>query len=318
MITRIVFFGSTTDSLSVLQALHGRDGYSIVGVVTQPPRPVGRDKHITPTPVQIWAQEQDVTVLSFASRTDSPWLYTDEQAVIDTLQPLKADLFISASYGQLIPWESIQAAPYGGINVHPSLLPRWRGADPLPWTILSNDQQTGVTIVTLSQQFDEGRILAQKKIPTPQDKLAYEIRAELFEMGALLLTETLPRYIAGDINGQAQDPTHATASRRVRREDGRIPWDTLVAALDGTDVPASDRPPSLRLSGGHITDVLTRAYRALHPWPGLWTTIPVRGQDKRVKLLEISTSVDKLIIDTVQMEGKSPAPFEQFKKAYLE
>ena len=154
----ILFFGSTTDSVIILDKLFTTH-YSlftprITAIVTQPPRPVGRKQLMTPTPVETWAKTRAITVLSFPSNTAKPWLYLDEAQVVDALEPLKADLIVSASYGQKIPAKTLKDAKFGGLNVHPSLLPRWRGGDPVPWAIMTGDHQTGVTIVSLSEKFE--------------------------------------------------------------------------------------------------------------------------------------------------------------------
>ena len=168
----ILFFGSTSDSVIVLERLFTLHSslctIQIQAIVTQPPRPVGRDHIVTPTPVEIWGKAQNITTLSFESNPLKPWLYKDEQQVIDTLQSVQADLLISASYGQKIPTETLTSAQFGGLNVHPSILPRWRGGDPVPWAILTGDHQIGVTVVTLSEKFDEGLIVAQKKFRQPK------------------------------------------------------------------------------------------------------------------------------------------------------
>lgn len=291
----ILFFGSTTDSLIILEKLSLPD---VRAIVTQPARPVGRDKIITPTPVEIWGKAQNITTLSFESNPLKPWLYKDEQQVIDTLQSIRPDLLISASYGQKIPWETIQKAPHGGINVHPSLLPRWRGGDPVPWAILTGDHQIGVSIVTLSEKFDEGKIIAQKKIPISANDTSDPLRTKLFVLGAELLVRLLPDHIRGAIKGTSQQSKDEPQAKRLSRDLGREPWELLEHAInDGKDV-----------------DRIERKFRALLPWPGVWTT----WKEKRLKILKLHVDNDKLVIDEVQLEGKNPVSWEQFKKSYLD
>ncbi len=193
----VVFFGSTSDSVIVLDKLYTLTPtpYTLSAVVTQPPKPVGREQVLTPTPVEIWTKEHTVPVLSFPTKPDKPWEYENEETVIDTLQTLKADLLVSASYGQKIPAATIQDAKFGGLNVHPSLLPRWRGADPVPWAILSGDHQAGVSVVTLAPTFDQGAIIAQKKVPITPEDTSDPFRTRLFTLGADLLIQSLPDYL---------------------------------------------------------------------------------------------------------------------------
>jgi len=256
----VIFFGSTTDSVLVLEKLSSQH---IVAVVTQPARPAGRKQILTPTPVELWAKNHNIAVLTFPTNKQKPWEYENEEVVVDTLQPFKADLLVSASYGEKIPTATIADAKFGGINVHPSLLPRFRGTDPVPWTLLSGDHQTGVSIVTLSQSFDEGKIIAQKKIPVDPSDETEPLRAKLFAIGADLLAETLPEYISGHLRGNSQDNAKAVYARRLTRDDGYVTWDILEKAMSGEDVDLSDRPEVLALDRSHISIVISKALRAL-------------------------------------------------------
>lgn len=285
---KVIFFGSTSDSVLILEKLF----VHVCAVVTQPPRPVGRKQVSTPTPVELWATAHNTTVLSFPSDSGKPWLYADERQVVDTLQTLPADLLVSACYGQRIPIQAIQAVRFGGLNVHPSLLPRWRGADPVPWAILSGDHQTGVTVVTLSETFDDGRIIAQKKIPITDKDTSDALRTKLFTIGAQLLEETLASYTS-DVKavphiGGAKLRGNAYA-RRLTRDDGFEPWDAIQKAFE-------DPVEAKRID---------RKFRAFFPWPGLWTKIG----EKRLKILRITHHASRITLDTVQWEGKKPIPY---------
>lgn len=308
----ILFFGSTAESVRILHRLFqlsiGNYQLVIKGVVTQPPRPIGRNQIVSPTPVETWAKKNTIPVLSFPSDTKTPWLYENEQNVIDAIQTFKPDLLVSASYGQKIPIQTIRDAKYGGLNVHPSLLPRWRGADPVPWAILSGDHQTGVTIVTLAEKFDEGNIIAQKKIPILPTDTTPILYPKLFTLGAQLLVEALPDYLSGKNKGKPQVSSQLTPgveqlhtsgissyARRLTKQDGFVSWQELKAAMEGANAETIDRK-----------------FRAFDPWPGLWTLF---GQ-KRLKILKLHIQGEKFIIDQVQLEGKNPVPFSQFSSAY--
>jgi len=309
---KILFFGSTDDSVIVLEKLITVSpiNWSLSCIVTQPPKPTGRDQTITPTPVETWAKEHNIVCLSFENDSNKPWLYKNTQQVIDTLQPIAPDILISASYGQMIPWDTINSAKFGGINIHPSILPHWRGADPVPWAIMSGDHQIGVTVVTLSQTFDEGKILAQEKIPITPEDTSDPLRTKLFTIGADLLTETLPLVSSGKIKAKDMhmpDPKPPYA-RKFTRDDGFEPWEDLYRSVtEGTDA-----------------DRIDRKFRALDPWPGVWTKITnlqsdkVTAQDeKRLKILKLHLNNQKIVIDQVQLEGKKPVSWEQFVQGYL-
>ncbi len=299
--TDTLFFGSTTDSVIVFETLLKSPILSICCVVTQPPRPIGRKQIVTPTPVEHLAKEKNIPVLSFPSNAANPSFYQDEKVVIDALAPFKAGLIVSASYGQRIPTATITSAKYGGLNVHPSLLPRWRGADPVPWAIMSGDHQAGVTVVTLSEGFDEGKIIAQKKLAITPADTSDPLRARLFEIGAVLLIETIPEYISGNIKGTMQHKSDTPYAKRFTRDDGFESWEELQKSLENPEVAAK----------------IDRKFRALDPWPGLWTKITVNGEEKRLKILGLELRGDILAIKTVQLEGKNAVSFDQFKSAFF-
>jgi methionyl-tRNA formyltransferase len=315
----IVFFGSTTDSVIVLDALAtDKDvSRSIGAVVTQPAKPVGRKQILTPTPVEMWAETHHVPCLTFPTVNDKPWHYAEPDRVNASISPFSPDLLVSASYGQKIPEEVVRSARFGGVNVHPSLLPRWRGTDPIPWTILAGDAQTGVTIVTLSKRFDEGKILAQQKIPMPQDKTPDEVRVQLFTLGSTLLTQTLPDYWSGKRMGQPQNPKNATYARRLMRDDGFVPWDMIRNAEQGIAVQPVNQPGILPFAEASLPEAIVRAIRALSPWPGVWTMVNTANDtDRRLKILSAHVKNEILVIETVQLEGKSPTRYAQFSAAY--
>lgn len=306
---KIIFFGSTSDSVLVLEKLVtcrlSPVALQLAAVVTQPPRPVGRKQQLTRTPVAIWADAHHIPVLSFPSSPSHPSLFDNEQTVIDSLQPFKADLLISASFGQKIPWETIQAASFGGLNVHPSLLPRWRGADPVPWAIMTGDAQTGVTVVTLSENFDAGAIIAQKKVPITDRDFSDPLRTRLFEIGAELLVKILPDHlqkekVRSSFTRRVKTNLHPFSyARRLTRDDGYEPWENLQKAVEDPDEAKR----------------IDRKFRAFSPWPGLWS----KFGEKRIKILacHVSRVTCHLVLETVQLEGKNPVAFSQFQKAYL-
>ncbi|MDP1723047.1 MAG: methionyl-tRNA formyltransferase [Candidatus Gottesmanbacteria bacterium] len=309
---KIIFFGSTDDSVIVLSALYAlvigppAGGWSleIACVVTQPPRAVGRKQTMTPTPVEAWAKEHIIPVLSFASAAEKSWAYADEHQVIDTLQPFKADLIVSACYGQKIPQKTIRDAAFGGLNVHPSLLPRWRGADPVPWALFSGDHQTGVTVVTLSDTFDTGTIIARKKMSITDTDTSDPLRTKLFTLGAELLAKYLPSYLDHKpVTRHSSPPSPSPYARRLSRDDGFESWEAIQKAF--IDPNEAQR--------------LDRKFRAFFPWPGVWTTIQVKSEEKRLKILSLhlQPTTYNLQFDTVQLEGKNPVSWTQFQDAYL-
>ncbi len=235
MNTRIVFMGSPEFALPTLRAL--AENFSVVGVVTQPDRPAGRGRKLAPPPVKILAQELGLPLIQ-PRRLKEP----------EAMQQLAAwwpDLIVVAAFGQILRRNVLELPPRGCLNVHASLLPRWRGAAPIHAAILHGDTQTGVTIMQMDPGLDTGPILTQRATPiTPQDT-AGRLSERLAQMGAELLIETIPGYLSGAIQPQAQDDSLATHAPRLKKSAGE---------LDFT------RP----------ADYLERQVRAMHPWPGAY------------------------------------------------
>jgi methionyl-tRNA formyltransferase len=328
---RIVFCGSTSDSVLILEALRQAsvtEKITIVAVVTQPPKPVGRKKIITPTPVQQWAEKNNISILTFPQEETHAWKFADEQAVTNSIMTCKPDLLITAVFGQKIPKGLLAHISCGGINIHPSLLPRWRGADPMPWTILSGDAQTGVTISRISDVMDEGDILAQKKYPVTEKDTPDALRTTLFTMGATLLISSLPSIFANAIKPIEQKKEDITTARKLGRNDGYIPWEILCDAMIGKTHQETNTKTMVSIVLTTTKDLslgIERIFRALSPWPGIWTTIETAGMmrktneiiGKRLKLLNVIVRDHKLMPVSVQIEGKTPISWEQFSKAYL-
>lgn len=334
---KTIFFGSTDDSVIVLDRIWGLEisdwRLEISAIVTQPARPVGRDKIVTPTPVAVWAKKHGITFLTFQSNPEKPWLYQDESLVTESLSTCKADLVISACYGERIPNHVIHAARFGGVNVHPSLLPRWRGGDPVPWAILAGDRQTGVSVVTLEESFDKGMLLGQRKLPISAGDFPDDLRTRLFTLGAKFLVDVLPdviskKYIKKSTPAEKTSETTQPYARRFSREDGFIPFELIDSARRGIELPSIQNFSTVTIirtaleqseeTQIRLPELIERAYRAFSPWPGIWTTIDIKGEQKRLKLLDASldSSDHALHIKTVQLEGKTPVSWEQFVKAY--
>ena len=236
---RTVFFGSPDFAVPTLDALIDSP-YRPVAVVTQPDRGAGRGRKLRRPPVAERAVEAEIAVLQ-PSRLREP-------EAVAALAALAPDLQIVAAYGQLLPPAVLEAPRHGTLNVHASLLPRWRGASPVSAAIAAGDAETGATIMLVDETEDTGPILAQRATAIGARETAGELSDRLAALGASLLLETIPRWLAGEIKPQPQDAALATRARRVRKDAGRIDW-TLPAAQ------------------------LARNVRAYTPWPGAFTEL---------------------------------------------
>ncbi|MET0772018.1 MAG: methionyl-tRNA formyltransferase [Candidatus Limnocylindrales bacterium] len=239
--TRTVFLGSGEFAVPILEALAGAPGIEVVGVVTTPPRPAGREGYLTSTPVERWARRSGHHVLA-PERLRDPIC----RVAIEVLEP---ELMVLSDYGRIVPQELLDIPRLGALNLHPSLLPRHRGAVPIPAAILAGDTETGVSLMRMDAGLDTGPIVARTRVPLEGTEDTPSLEVRLSHVAADLLVGSLPGWIAGDLPAVPQEEAGATLTRPFRREDGR---------LDPTR-PAVD---------------LERAVRALRPWPGTYLERP--------------------------------------------
>ncbi len=251
--TRIIFFGTPEFALPALEALV-KDGYDIAGVVTRPDERVGRKQILTHPPVKIAAERHHIPV--FQPEKLDPLRFAPEIPA--------ANLFIVAAYGRIIPKSILDMPRYGALNIHPSLLPRWRGPAPIQYAILSGDREAGVTIMKMDELMDHGPIVAQRSAPGGAEHAMYQkLHDELAELGAKLLIQVIPQWIGGKITPQPQDDSQATYSKILTKDDGRIDWSQPAREIE-------------------------RMTRAFSPWPGAWTLWPDGEKILRVRIEEAS------------------------------
>lgn len=234
--TRIIFMGTPEFALPTLRALI--EHYEVVGVVTQPDRPAGRGRSLRPPPVKQAALAHGLPVYQSKSLR-SP------QAVTH-LREWAPDVIVTAATGHILTAEVLALPTRGTLNVHASLLPRWRGAAPIQAAILAGDTETGVTIMCTDEGLDTGPILSQRAIPIALRETAASLHDKLAQLGAELLLETLPRWLSGELTPHPQPPTGATVARQIRKENGLIDWERPALEID-------------------------RQVRAFTPWPGAYT-----------------------------------------------
>jgi methionyl-tRNA formyltransferase len=250
---RIVFMGTPHFAVPSLEALVKQ--HEVVGVVTQPDRRAGRGRKTVAAPVKEAALQQGLPVFQPAS------LKTDESFLkLASWQPEVIAVF---AFGQLLPSTILDLPPHGCLNIHPSLLPRHRGASPIAAAILAGDPVTGVTIMRLDEGLDTGPILAQEECHIIPHETTSSLTAKLAEQGARLLVETIPRWLGGEIQAQPQDEALATYCDHLRKTDGLLDWNQPAQYLD-------------------------RQIRAYDPWPGTFTT----WEGRRLKVLKARPLID--------------------------
>ena len=285
--TRVVFMGSPAFALPTLNTLI--EHLDVVGVVTQPDRPAGRGRKLTPPPVKVLAEESDLSIIQ-------PKRLSEEDAM-QQLQTWQPDFIVVAAFGQILKPDVLDMPEHGCINVHASLLPRWRGAAPIHAAIRAGDAETGITIMQMDEGLDTGPMLAKRSLAIKDEDTNGSLSPRLAELGAELLIETLPKYLRGEIAPQAQDDVLSTYAPMLKKAEG---------ALDFTQDAQS----------------LARQVRAFQPWPGTYTewngarlkVLQAHASDKvstspgktsmEAGLPAIGTSDGWLVLDKVQPAGK--------------
>lgn len=308
---KIVFLGTPEYVLPVLEALHkkfSKKGISpIVAVVTQEPRPVGRKQFMTYSPVDSWAHKKAVPV------------YYSPQDLIK--ESIGADLGILAAYGKIVPNNIIKFFPFGILNIHPSLLPKYRGASPVQATIASGDKDTGATIIKIDEKMDHGPVVSQFKEEVGPNETLETLRSRLFERAAQVLTALIEPYIQGKIKLREQNHKEATYTSLIKKGHGFIPPKYVKAAMEGKAL--RDKWEIGFLKNFALTsspETVERFIRALSPWPGAWTLLKLGSgwnfYEKRLKILKAHLEEKRLVLDEVQLEGKNPVSWKEFSLGY--
>lgn len=260
--------GTPDFSVPILKSLV-ESGYNVVAVVTQPDRPVGRKKILTPPPVKIEAEKHQIDVLQ-------PEKIRNEEEVEKVLA-YEPDLIITAAFGQILPKSLLDGPKLGCINVHASLLPKYRGGAPIHQAIIDGEKETGVTIMYMVEKLDAGDMISQVTVPIDEDDHVGSMHDKLSEAGAKLLLETLPSIISGNVKREKQDESKATFARNITREMEQLDWSR----------------------GG---EQLYNQIRGLHPWPVAYTTLD--GQTLKIWWAEKVETTKKLPPGTIEKVEK--------------
>jgi len=257
--SRLILFGSGAFAVPSFCAVAADARFEILAVVTAPPRAAGRSGALSPTPVDAWATDAGLRVQHVAKVRD--------KAEIARIQAIGAEGALLADFGQIIPAELLGHYPRGIVNLHPSLLPRHRGASPIPATILAGDRETGVSTIVMDEGVDTGPVIAVQHLRPRPAVTAPELEVELAELAAVSVANTLATWLQGSEAALPQGDVGATQTRRLTRADGRVGGQTSCEAA-------------------------LRMWRAYQPWPGVWVEIP--------------GLVDRLILSSVRSAGDGP------------
>lgn len=307
---RIIYMGTPQFAVPALEALvRGAEpglvlpeGYEIATVITRPDKPSGRSQEVVFSPVKQAALAHGLPVWQPGS-----FKKVENQ---EALAAYRADLFIVAAFGQILPQAVLDLPRHGTLNIHASLLPKYRGSSPISEAILQGDALTGVTIMLIDAGIDTGDMLLTRTLSLTEDETTASLTPKLADLGASALLEMLPRWVQGQITPQPQDHTQASHTRMLKKEQGRLDWSQ----------PA---------------DKLARAVRAYTPWPAAYTTWRGKllkilvahpssaqsGQPGQVSLTQskalcIAAGQGSLLVERVQLEGKKAMSADEFLRGY--
>ncbi|MFA6537559.1 MAG: methionyl-tRNA formyltransferase [Patescibacteria group bacterium] len=295
--TKIVFFGTQQFGRGILESLMSDSDFEVVAVFTQPDKPVGRKQEMQMSPIKILALEKNIPI------------FQPESLKNCEMPDLGMDVNVVCQYGLIIPQTVLDSAKKGSVNVHTSLLPKYRGASPIQSAILNGEKETGTTIILMDSKMDHGPILAQEKIAISPDDNYLTLSEKMLPVACALLNKTLKEYLAGKITPQEQNHEQATLCKMFDREDGKADFTKSASEI-------------------------YNQFRGLYVWPGIFTFFG----DKRIKLLNIKPIEKKLEpgkfvaengklfigcaegaieVFKLQPEGKNPMTAEAFINGYL-
>ncbi|MDD2823478.1 MAG: methionyl-tRNA formyltransferase [Candidatus Daviesbacteria bacterium] len=292
---KIIFFGTPHFVLPVIKTLS--ENFDVVGIVTTPDQKVGRKQILTPSPVKQYALEKNIPVIT----PDN----LKSEDLKSYLINLNSDLFIVAAYGKIIPQNILDIPKEGSLNIHPSLLPKYRGPSPIQSAILNGDKTTGISIIKMDEKMDHGPIVYMEEFSITSLDNFQTLSTKMFERSTLFLPKIIPAYVAGKIKLTEQNEMDATYCKIIKKEDGYFDLKNF-----------SDSP--------NFLEKLDRDIRAYYPWPTAWT----RWEGKIVKFLpfchpeqsegsipdsSLITQNDKYLL---QIEGKKPVKLDEFLRGY--
>ncbi|HDH07667.1 MAG TPA: methionyl-tRNA formyltransferase, partial [Candidatus Moranbacteria bacterium] len=305
---RIIFMGTSSLAMEVLNSLI-REKYDVIAVYTQPDKKVGRREEITGSPVKNLAEQKKLSLFQPNS--------FDENEILN-IKKLRPDLIIVVAYGKILSGEVLGIPSFGSLNVHASLLPKYRGASPIQSAILSGENKTGVTIMLMDEGIDTGDIISQKEIDVDPEDTTEIITEKVSKLGTELLIETVPLWVGGKIKSRRQDHSQATFCKIIKKEDGLINWEDEAG-------------------------VIYNKYRAFYLWPGVFSFWEKNGKSTRIKFHKLSydkndpeskrnagevfkhdnevciqSSRGIIILKEIQIEGKSIASADEFINGYPE
>ncbi len=284
-----------------------KNGYNIISVFTQPDKKIGRKREISFSPVKKMALDNKIKVFQ-------PDSLKDEEAAVN-IREINPDLIVVAAYGKILPQEILEIPKFGCLNVHASLLPKFRGASPIQNAILAGEKETGVTLMLMSEKMDDGDILKQKSIQISDMDTTETLTKKLSCLGAKILVENIPQWLSGEIKPEKQNEKSASYCHPIKRENGLVDWKKTAREI-------------------------FNQWRAFQPWPEVYAVVKLKNDTRRIKLVEIEidpaapsgakpgkvieynhkyavqTGKGVVFLKKVQLEGKKAVGIDDFQRGY--
>jgi methionyl-tRNA formyltransferase len=301
---RLVFMGTPEFAVPSLQVLlEGKD--QVVGVVTQPDQPSGRGMAFHAPPVKVLAAAHHIPVFQPA-KLRIP-------GVLEQLQAWQPDLIVVAAYGRILPTTILTLPPLGCINVHASLLPKYRGAGPIQWALANGETETGITIMQISEQMDAGDILLQKALPIAENDTGGSLHDKLARLGAEALQEVIRLLKAGQLTPRPQNEAEVTYAPLIKKEDGRINWNLDAVVIERRVRAFNPWPSAYTTLNGKLLKILAAQ---IEPSPRSFQAAPGTIIEVTPVTVSVATGNGVLALLEIQLEGKKRLSVEEFLRGH--
>ena len=313
---KIIYMGTPSFAVPALEALIANrapglllpEGYEIVTVITRLDKPSGRGKEVVFSPVKQAALAHGISVWQPGS------LKRPEN--IEALAAYHADLYIVAAFGQILPQAVLDLPRFGTLNVHASLLPRYRGVSPISEAILQGERETGVSIMLIDAGIDTGPVLLKRAIPITENDTTGNLTVKLADLGASALLAALPLWVAGELQPQPQNEQEASYTHMLRKEDGAIDWSRSAARLAREVRAYSPWPGSYTTWRGKLLKILRAYARATGEAQDILPGTVMLRKESGAPSLQVATGEGVLVLDRLQLEGKKAMNADEFLRGY--
>lgn len=341
---RVVYFGTPDFSARILEKLLTDPSLPIetIAVVTQPDKPVGKKKIMTASPVKEIAKKYHVSLYESLSELENLGVEKEgrprqhgassstggEDYLRQNLNSRRVDLALLFAYGKIIPADLLALPRLGFWNIHPSLLPQFRGPSPIAYPLILGEKKTGVTIMKMDEKVDHGPIIGQADYNIKATDTRADLEKNLSDLGYELFRHViLTRLWRGKNPAHDQDDKKATFTYLLKREDGFVPFDVLTKSMISAPLVPAEFPQIIKeylkktpnyklLSTNYRKYAIYNLFRGLSPWPGVYTIVKINGTEKRLKITDLHLENDRLVVDKVQLEGKNEVDLKTFNTAY--